>query len=110
PFLNRMKGGEHCFDRLRFSEQADRDFRDNGERPLRPNDCAYEIHSDHFASGIAKTDDFTFSGYGLDRQDMIGRHSILQAMRSSRILRDVSADTARHLTRRIRRVVQAVWS
>ena len=78
-----MKGCQHCFDRLRFSEQTYRDLRDNDEGSLRPNDCPDKIHPDHFAGGIAETDDFTFSGYGFDRKDVIRRHSILQAMRPS---------------------------
>src|SRR5438067_680464 len=41
------------------------------------------LRDSHLISRIAETDDFTFSRYGLDREDMIRRHSILQAMGSA---------------------------
>src|SRR4051812_35910608 len=46
---------------------------------------------------------------GGDRDDVIRRDAVFQTMRTASVLRDIAADRARGLTRRVRRVVQTIW-
>ena len=76
-FLHRMKRRQHCLDGLWLRQQTNGDFGHNGERSLRSNNYPNKIHPDHFTGRIPETNNFAFGGYGLDRQDVIRRHSIL---------------------------------
>src|SRR6185369_4958271 len=57
---------------------------------------------------ITEPDDFALRSHGFNREDVVRRHSILEAMRTAGIFGNVTADAARHLARWIRRVIQTV--
>ena len=93
---------------LRIRRELHRDLERDAEASLGADERAEQVVALHLAIGVAERHDLAARENDLERDDVIQRHAVLQAVRPAAVLRDVAADRARGLARRIRRVVQAV--
>ena len=78
-----MKRRQQCFYGLRLRQQTNGDLGHNGERSFGADNNTDKIHADHFARRVAQANDLACRRDRLDGQNVIRRHSILQAMRST---------------------------
>ena len=92
----------------RFGQDAHRDFGDHAEQPLGAGDRAEQIVALGVELLAAQTKDLAAHEHHLDAEQVVGREAVFEAVHAARILRDVAADGAGDLARRIRRVVEAV--
>ncbi len=75
---------------FRLAENAHRRFRDDAELPLRPDDEREEIITLGIEMLAADFDDRPVHHHHLDAEHVVGRHAILQTVRTTRVHRNVA--------------------
>ena len=106
--VERHEVGEQRANRFRISRQSNGDVERDAKAALGADERADEIVAILLAVRAAERDDLAVGKQHGERDDVIRRHAVLEAVRTARVLGDVAADRARGLARRIRRVVQSV--
>jgi hypothetical protein len=105
-FVDRHEIRKHRSHSLRIARQSHRDVECDAEASFRSDECTHEIISIVLARRAAELHDVAVRQQYGERDDVIRRRSVFQTMRSAGVLRDVAADRARGLTRRIRSVMK----
>ena len=82
-FLDGMEGREQGLDGLRFLEKSNRNFRNDCEGPLGPDSAPHHVITDAFTRGAPEPDDRAIGENRLDFEDVVGRHSVLEAVGSA---------------------------
>ena len=95
---------------LRLLEDTDGDFGDDAEQPLRPGDDAEQIITVGIEMLAADAQDLAGDQDDLDAEHVVRGHAVFQAMHAAGILRDIAADGAGDLRRRVGRVIKAAMS
>ena len=108
--VDRVERGEQRLHRFGPAKNAHGDARDDRERAFRSDDEAEDIRAGRVHQRAVDAYELAVGHYGLDAEDVVSCEAVLQAMRAAGILRDVPADRADLLARRIRCVVEAVRS
>jgi hypothetical protein len=93
---------------LRPRQQPDRDLDDDAEHPFRAAQKREQRQSRSVARGAAHRHELAFGRDEPHLEQVLESHAVLEAMHATGILRDVSADRADELRRRVGRVVEAV--
>ena len=93
---------------LRLRKQLHRDLRDHGKQTLAAVDQCQEVVAGRVERIAAEFDDVTLDRHRADLADVVHGQSVFQAMDAAGIFRDVAADRAGDLRRRIRCVEQSV--
>ncbi len=99
---------EQCADDLRVWREADGDLEGNAEAALGSHERADEIVAVALAVGAPELDDLAVGQEHRERDDVIRRDAVLEAVGSTGVLRDVATDRARGLARGVRCVVEPV--
>jgi hypothetical protein len=102
--VHRPESGEKRADDLRPSHDPEDDPRDDSECPFRPHDYAEEIRAVRVERLAAQFDDVTVRQDEREPGHVVGREAVLEAVRTTRVLRDVAADRAHLLAGRVGRV------
>ncbi len=89
-------------------DQPDGHRGDDAERPLRADDGAEQVVAGAVGRGAAQRHRVAVGGDEVGADDVVGGEAVLQAVRAAGVLRDVAADRADLLARRVGRVVVAV--
>ncbi len=92
---------------LRFLQDTHRHFGDDAKEPLRAGDDAEEIVAAGIEMLAAEADDFAGHQDEFAAEHVVGGHAVFEAMHAAGIFRDIAADGAGDLRRRIRRVIEA---
>ena len=106
--FGRFERGENRLDRFGDAQNAQRHLRDDRQRAFRSNEHAQQIEARRIQRGPAEMHHLAVRQHGFDAEHVMDREPVFQAMRAARVLRDVAADRADQLARRIGRVVVAV--
>ncbi len=106
--LGRFECRQDRLDGLGSAENAQCDFRDDRERAFRSDQRAEEIDSGRVQRRPAQVHHLAVGQHRLDAEHVVHRESVLQAMRAAGVFRDVAANRADQLARRIGCVVVAV--
>jgi hypothetical protein len=91
---------------LRLLQDPHRDLGDDAEQALRAGDDAHQVVAAVSAT-CRRSDDLARHQHDLAAEHVVGGHAVFQAMHAAGILRDIAADRAGDLRRRIGRVVEA---
>ena len=100
--------GEQGADRAGQRRQAYGDLRRDPEVALGADKEPDQIWSPGLTTRAAQLDDRAVGEQDLEREDVICRDAVLEAVRAAGILGDVAAHSARRLTRGIGRVLETV--
>ena len=93
---------------MRRANEAERDAGRDPERPLRADDHAEEIRAVGVERLVPELEDLAVRQDEREPGHVVCREPVLQAVRAAGVLRDVAADRADLLARRVGRVVVAV--
>jgi len=93
---------------LRSFQDSHRHLGDDAEQPFRTDDNAEQIVTGGVEMLAAKPDDLAGDQRDLTAQHVVGRHAVFEAVNAAGILRDIAADRAGDLRRRIGRIVEAL--
>ena len=96
--------GQERLHGLRHTQHAQRDGGGDTERALRADEDAEEIGP--FV--LAQVDELAVREHDLEREHVVDREPVLEAVRAARVLGHVAADRAHLLARRIRCVEEAL--
>ena len=80
------------------------------EQPLGADEQAGQVGPGRLEAVAAEPHHLAVGQHGLEAEHVVGRHPVPEAVRAAGVERDVAADGADRLARRIGRVVQAVRS
>ena len=92
---------EHRTHRLRRRDHPQRDLRGHAERALGADERPQEVVAGVIA---AQRDRGAVGEHDIQREHVVGREPVLEAVRAARVLGDVAADRAHDLARGIRRI------
>ena len=92
----RRQEGPH---RLRCGPDPHSDFGRDAERAFAADEESDQIEAGRIGRRAAETRDFAVGQDDGEPQDVARRHAVLQAVRATGVFGDVAADRARHLTR-----------
>ena len=106
--LDVVEAREQHLRALRLRQQLHGDFGDDAEHAFRAGEEREQVEAGRVERVGAERQTLAVDRDDLDLQDVVDRQAVLQAMHAAGVLRDVAADRARDLRRRIGRVVQAV--
>ena len=104
--VDRVERAQHRRDRGRIGCQSHRHSRRDPHRPFGADEAAPQVVAGHVGCEPAEPDGLTVGEYDVDREHVRGRDARREAVRTAGVRRDVAADRAGLLRRRIRRVVQ----
>ena len=90
------------------ADQPDGHRGDDAERALGADDGAEQVVAGAVGRDPAERHDVALGGDEVGAEDVVGGEAVLQAVRAAGVLRDVAADRADLLARRVGRVVVAV--
>ena len=93
---------------LGLLQNAHRDLGNDAEQPLRAGHDAEQVIALRIEMLAAEPDDLAIHQDHLDAEHIVGGQPIFQAVHAARIFRDIAADRAGDLRRRIGRIVKAV--
>ena len=93
--------------RLRLLQDAHGDLGDDAEQPLRARDDAHQVVAGILRRLAADAQDLAAHQHDLAAEHVVGGHAVFQAMHAAGIFRDIAADRAGDLRRRVGRVVEA---
>ena len=105
--VDRREDAEERPPRLGVAGEVDDDLADDAERPLVADDQARQVVPGHVLDGAAGLERRAVGQDQLDALDVVDRHAVLERVRPARVGRDVAADRAGGLARRVGRVVEA---
>ena len=98
------KRGEERAMILGLAHQLERCARDDSRGAFRADDCADQIVAASLFDGPPSSTTSPSGRTSSSAEHVIGGHAVFQGVRTAGIFRDVAADRARHLRRRIGRV------
>ena len=84
-----------------------RDLGDDAEQALGAGDDSHQVVARGLGRLAADLDDFARDQHDFAAQHVVGGHAVFQAMHAAGILRDIAADRAGDLRRRIGRIVKS---
>src|SRR5438093_877133 len=90
---------------IEVAENPHGDARHDRERAFRSHDETDQIRSRRVGERALEAEELSVGHDRLDAEDVMRGEAVLQTVRAAGILRDVAADRAHLLARRIRRVV-----
>ena len=93
---------------LGLAEQPHGDLGDDAQRAFRADHERAQVRAHGVQRVAAEGDDAAIGADKGEREHVVGGESVLEAMRSTGVLRDVPADGADDLARRVRREVEVV--
>ena len=93
--------------RLRLLQDPHRDLGDDAEQALGAGDDAHQIVAGGLRRLAADPDDFAGHQHDFAAEHVVGGHAVFQAMHAAGIFRDIAADRAGDLRRRVGRVVES---
>ena len=93
--------------RFRLLQDAHRDLGDDAEQAFGAGDDAHQVVAGVLGRLAADADDFAGHQHDFAAQHVVGGHAVFQAMHAAGIFRDIAADRAGDLRRRIGRVVES---
>ena len=93
--------------RLRLLQDPHRDFGDDAEQAFGAGDDAHHVVAGGLGGFAADLDDLAGDQHDLAAEHIVGGHAVFQAMHAAGIFRDIAADRAGDLRRRIRRVIES---
>ena len=105
--LRRRKADQHRARGLRLLQDAHRDLGDDAEQAFRAGDDADQVVAAGIEMLAAEAQHLAGHQHHFEAEDVVGGHAVFQAMHAAGILRDVAADGAGDLRRRIGRVIEA---
>ena len=94
--------------RLRHADEPERDARDDAQRPLRADDDADEVRPVGVERLAAQLDELAVREHEREPGHVVCGEAVLEAVGAARVLRDVPADRADLLARRVGRVEESV--
>ncbi len=103
-----VERGERHLCRRRLRRELDRDFRHHREQALGAVDEREQVVARAVERIAAEFDDLAGDQHPAHAADVVHGEPVLETVDSAGVLRDVAADRARDLRRRIRRVVETV--
>ena len=106
--LGARKADQHRARGLGLFQEPHRDFGDDAEQSLRAGDDAEQIVAAGIEMLAAEPQHLAVHQHHFEAEDVVGGHAVFQAMHAAGILRDIAADGAGDLRRRIGRVIEAV--
>ena len=106
--LGAREADQHRARGLRLLQEAHRHLGDDAEQPLRAGDDADQVVAAGVEMLAAEAQHLAGHQHHFEAEDVVGGHAVFQAMHAAGILRDVAADGAGDLRRRIGRVVEAL--
>ena len=106
--LGAREADQHRARGLRLLQDAHRDLGDDAEQALRAGDDADQVVAAGVEMLAAEAEHLAGHQHHFEAEDVVGGHAVFQAMHAAGILRDVAADGAGDLRRRIGRVVEAL--
>ena len=106
--VGRREGREQGAHGLRRAGQPDRHLGGDAEGALRPDEGAEQVVARRVRRPAAEPHHVALRRDQLEPGDVVGGEAVLQAVRAAGVLRDVAADRADLLARRVGRVVVAV--
>ena len=92
--------------RLRLLQDTHRDLGDDAEQAFGAGDDPHQIIAASLGGFAADAKDFPGHQHDLAPKHVVGGHAVFQAMHAARIFRDIAADRAGDLRRRIGRIVE----
>ena len=101
--LDRRERGQDRLHGFGGVKEADRDRRDDAERPLRAHGRTQEVVARPLNPLAPQADQLARPGHQLEPEDVVRRDPVLQAVGPAGVGRDVAADRRDHLARRIGR-------
>ena len=104
--LGRRKTDQQCPCRGRLGKNAHGDLGNDPQQPLGPGHDTKHIIIVGVEVLAAKSDDLAIHQHHFDAEDVVCGKPVLQAMHAAGIFRNVAADRARDLARRIRGIVK----
>ena len=93
--------------RLRLLQDAHGDLGDDAEQPFGAGDDAHQVVAGILRRLAADAQDLAAHQHDLAAEHVVGGHAVFQAVHAAGIFRDIAADRAGDLRRRIGRVVEA---
>ena len=93
--------------RLRLLQDPHRDLGDDAEQAFRSGDDPHQVVARGLGGLAADPDDLARDQHDLAAEHVVGGHAVFQAMHAAGILRDIAADRAGDLRRRIGRIVKS---
>ena len=106
--LGARKADQHRARGLRLLQDAHRDLGDDAEQALRAGDDADQVVAAGVEMLAAEAQHLAGHQHHFEAEDVVGGHAVFQAMHAAGILRDIAADGAGDLRRRIGRVIEAL--
>ncbi len=106
--LHRVEAREQRPRHLRPRQQPDRHFRDDAEQAFRSREQREEVEAGGVERAGPERHPLALDREDLDREHVVHRQAVLQAVHAARVFGDVAADGAGDLRRRVGRVVEAV--
>ncbi len=92
---------------LRFLQNANGDFGNDAKQPLGSGDNAEQIVAAGIEMLAAESQNFAGHQHEFAAEHVVGGHAVFEAMHAAGIFRDIAADGAGDLRRRIGRVIEA---
>ena len=92
---------------FRLLQNPHRDLGDDAEQAFRARDDSHQVVAAGLGGLAADLDDFARDQHDFAAEHVVGGHAVFQAMHAAGILRDIAADRAGDLRRRIGRVVKS---
>ena len=92
---------------LRLLQDPHRDLGDDAEQAFGAGDDAHQVVAGVLRGLAADAQDLARHQHDLAAQHVVGGHAVFQAMHAAGIFRDIAADRAGDLRRRIGRIVEA---
>ena len=92
---------------LRLLQDAHRDLGDDAEQAFGARDDAHQVVAGILRGLAADAQDLAGHQHNFAAQHVVGGHAVFQAMYPAGILRDIAADRAGDLRRRIGRIIEA---
>ena len=106
--LGRIEADEGSARALRPFQDTHGDFGDDAEKALGAGDDAEQIVAGGIEMPAAKPQNLACHQHQLTAENIVGGHAVFEAMHAAGILRDIAADAAGDLRRRIGRVIEAL--
>ena len=104
--VDRAERAQHRRDRRRIGDEAHRDPGRDAHRALGSDEAAAQVVAGGIGLEAAEHGDLAVGEHDVDREHVRARDAGGEAVRTAGVGRDVAADRAGLLRRRIRRVVQ----
>ncbi len=106
--VHRVERREQRAHRLRHADEPERDARHDAQRPLGADDDADEVRPVGVERLAAQLDDLAVREHEREPGHVVCGEAVLEAVGAARVLRDVPADRADLLARRVGRVEESV--